>query len=194
MLFTASAHGGLERGEITRTFRMWARPQVKVGGRYHAGPVDLIVDDLKKVPVRKISDTDAQKSGFDDRDALVQFLRSRQPLDDKSPVWRVDFHAVERMDEPSIADDRELSDADVRDIERRLERLDAASPTGPWTRAVLQLIADNPGVVSTELAEKMGRERAAFKTDVRKLKRLGLTISLDVGYRLSARGEAFLGR
>jgi hypothetical protein len=40
----------------------------------------------------------------------------------------------------------------------------------------------------------VGRERPAFKTDVRKLKRLGLTISLDVGYRLSPRGEAFLGR
>jgi hypothetical protein len=194
MLFTASAHGGLERGEITRTFRVWARPHVKVGGRYHAGPVDLIVDGLKKVPVRKISDTDAQSSGFDDRDALVEYLRTRQTLDEKAVVWRVDFHAVERADEPSIADDRELSDADVHDIERRLERLDASSPSGAWTGTTLRLIADNPGVVSTELAEKMGRERPAFKTDVRKLKRLGLTISLDVGYRLSPRGEAFLGR
>jgi hypothetical protein len=194
MLFTASAHGGLARGEITRTFRTWTRPQVKVGGRYHAGPVDLIVDDLKKVPVRKLTDSDAQKSGFDDRHALVEFLRAREALDDKAVVWRVDFHAVERADEPSIADDRERTDADVEDIERRLERLDASSPTGPWTGTVLRLIAENPGVVSTDLAEKMGRERAAFKTDVRKLKRLGLTISLDVGYRLSPRGEAFLGR
>ena len=31
-----------------------------------------------------------------------------------------------------------------------------------------------------------------FKTDVRKLKELGLTESLEVGYRLSPRGEAVL--
>ena len=38
------------------------------------------------------------------------------------------------------------------------------------------------------------REVPAFKRDVRKLKNLGLTISLEVGYRLSPRGEAYLRR
>ena len=47
-------------------------------------------------------------------------------------------------------------------------------------------------VVSTALAELLGRERPALKTDVRKLKRLGLTESLEVGYELSPRGRAFL--
>jgi hypothetical protein len=37
-------------------------------------------------------------------------------------------------------------------------------------------------------------ERAPFKLDVRKLKRLGLTESLEVGYRLSPRGRAFIDR
>jgi hypothetical protein len=32
----------------------------------------------------------------------------------------------------------------------------------------------------------------AFKRDVRRLKELGLTESLEVGYRLSPRGRAFL--
>jgi hypothetical protein len=31
-----------------------------------------------------------------------------------------------------------------------------------------------------------------FKIDVRKLKNLGLTESLDIGYRLSPRGRAYL--
>jgi predicted transcriptional regulator len=44
--------------------------------------------------------------------------------------------------------------------------------------------------VSTELAKALGAERFAFKQDVRKLKELGLTESLEVGYRLSPRGEA----
>jgi hypothetical protein len=38
----------------------------------------------------------------------------------------------------------------------------------------------------------MGRETAPFKRDVRKLKELGLTESLPVGYRISPRGMAVL--
>jgi hypothetical protein len=37
----------------------------------------------------------------------------------------------------------------------------------------------------------MGRETLPFKRDVRKLKELGLTESLEVGYRLSPRGRAY---
>ena len=37
-------------------------------------------------------------------------------------------------------------------------------------------------------------EKAVFKSRVRKLKALALTESLEVGYRLSPRGEAVLGR
>jgi biotin operon repressor len=49
-------------------------------------------------------------------------------------------------------------------------------------------------VRAADLAAGLGRERAAFKADVRKLKELGLTESLEVGYRLSPRGRALLGR
>jgi hypothetical protein len=46
--------------------------------------------------------------------------------------------------------------------------------------------------VSGELAEQVGSERAPFKRRVRQLKELGLTESLEVGYRLSPRGERYL--
>jgi hypothetical protein len=85
-----------------------------------------------------------------------------------------------------------LTDADRDDIQRRLDRLDRASTHGPWTRAVLETIAANPAVRAPDLAAGFGRETQPFKRDVRKLKELGLTISLDVGYRLSPRGEAYL--
>ena len=38
----------------------------------------------------------------------------------------------------------------------------------------------------------MGLERVVFKRRVRRLKELGLTESLEVGYRLSPRGEVLL--
>ena len=63
---------------------------------------------------------------------------------------------------------------------------------GPWTRQVLRLIAENPGVRAPDLAASLGRDTLAFKRDVRRLKELGLTISLPVGYELSPRGRAYL--
>ena len=87
-----------------------------------------------------------------------------------------------------------LTPDDVAELERRLSRLDRASTHGPWTGDVLRLIAARPGVRAGDLAEAIGRERLPFKADVRKLKALGLTESLPVGYRLSPRGEAWLSR
>jgi biotin operon repressor len=91
-----------------------------------------------------------------------------------------------------LSHDTALSAADVDALTKRLQRMDARSPAGPWTFETLTLIAQRPGVVSTELARQIGMERFAFKANVRKLKALGLTVSLETGYRLSPRGKAFL--
>ena len=52
------------------------------------------------------------------------------------------------------------------------------------------LIDLNPTVRAPDLAARVGRETADFKKDVRKLKELGLTESLAIGYLLSPRGQA----
>jgi hypothetical protein len=203
MRFTADAHPGLASGAITLTFRPWTRPQAKVGGRYQVADVVLLVDDLQQVKVADITDADARRAGEADAQALVDRMARRprgryatnRPAPDVGPdslVWRVAFHRVDPDPTPRLADQAELGDDAVADIARRLARLDRASPFGPWTAATLGLIADNPGLVSTKLAEQLGRDRPSFKVDVRKLKRLGLTESLEVGYRLSARGQAYL--
>ena len=68
----------------------------------------------------------------------------------------------------------------------------ASSAHGPWTRATLAVIAANPACRAADLAAALGRERDDWKRDVRKLKELGLTISLEVGYELSPRGQLTL--
>jgi hypothetical protein len=57
---------------------------------------------------------------------------------------------------------------------------------------VLDVIKRRPATRAPDLAESFDRETQPFKTDVRKLKNLGLTLSLPVGYQLSPRGEAYL--
>jgi hypothetical protein len=72
------------------------------------------------------------------------------------------------------------------ELQRRVERM------GPWAMEYLRTIAEKPGVRAPDLAASYGMETRAFKLRVRRLKELGLTESLPVGYRLSRRGEAFL--
>ena len=83
----------------------------------------------------------------------------------------------------------ELSDTEIEQIVGRLRRLDARSPAGPWTTRVLTAVEEQPGVVARTLAERLGCEKDWLKPQVRKLKNLGLTVSLTTGYELSPRGR-----
>ena len=95
-------------------------------------------------------------------------------------------------DDPRIALRERLPEhAELEAIVMRLARIDAASPTA-WTTRYLQLVADQPGIVSRVLAPQVDADVPPFKRRVRQLKELGLTESLEVGYRLSPRGRAVL--
>jgi hypothetical protein len=177
-------HEGLRDGSITLTFRHWKRPQARVGGRYHTGGGDLIVESIEQVRTGAITDADARRAGSADAAALRREMRWGDDL----TVLRIAFRREESTRPPPAPS------LDDEEIDRRLDRFDTSSPTGPWTRATLEVIARRPAVRAGDLAAELGRERLSFKADVRKLKRLGLTESLDVGYRLSSRGRAYLDR
>jgi hypothetical protein len=92
-----------------------------------------------------------------------------------------------------LREQADLSPDELAGIRRRLERIDAASTDGPWTQRVLEIIAERPATRSAALAKDLGEpDLVQFKARVRRLKALGLTESLAVGYRLSPRGEAVL--
>ena len=187
MMFTQDAVPGLADGSITVTFRNWKRPQAKVGGRFHRGDLWFEVDSVTVVPVSSITRADARRAGEKDVAGVRRRLRDPEPT---AEVFRIAFHRIAPAGPP--VDEADLSADDVADLTRRLDRLDRASAAGAWTRPTLALIATHPGVVSTALAETLGRDRPALKTDIRKLKALGLTLSREVGYELSPRGRAFL--
>jgi hypothetical protein len=188
VLFAPRFRSGIVEGSITLTFRRWKRAQVIAGRRYRTPVGMLEVETVDLVDADDIDDDEAQRAGFPSADALRDVLRG----DPGDPVYRVQFHAVTEPDPRDVlAHDDRLSDADVEELDRRLDRLDGASSHGAWTAATLAAIAEHPGVRAADLAESLGRERAPFKLDVRKLKALGLTLSLDIGYKLSPRGEAY---
>ena len=189
MLFRAATLPRIADGSITLAFRRQRRPTVRAGGTLTTPVGVLAIDDVRIVTEDEITDDDARRAGYAALDELVAELGP--PSDDRQ-LYRVELHVA--GPDPRVAERArdDLSHDDVAELRQRLARLDRASTHGPWTAEVLALIAERPAVRAGDLADALGRERLAFKTDVRKLKALGLTESLDVGYRLSPRGRAWL--
>lgn len=189
MQIQARYAAGIADGSVTLTFRRWKRLQVVAGHTYRTAAGRVVVDAVDVVDAASISDRDARRAGYTSIDALRADLRG----DPTDTVYRIQLRPADDPDpRAELAASAALDDDAVADLDRRLDRLDRHSPTGPWTRATLEVIGRRPAVVSSDLAAELGRDRPAFKLDVRKLKGLGLTISLERGYRLSPRGEAYL--
>jgi biotin operon repressor len=191
MQFEPRLRTGLHDGSITMAFRRWRRPQVVAGHQYRTGLGMVLAESVDIVEPSDITRAQARDAGFPSAEALVNDLRGDPAL----PLYRIRFRPLDGPDpRAELAATAALTDADAAAITRRLARMDEASKRGPWTTDVLELIARQPAVVSTTLAAEIGWERADFKTHIRRLKELGLTISLDVGYRISPRGAAYLAR
>jgi hypothetical protein len=190
LLFKKAFFAGLQDGTITLTFRRWQKPHVRPGGRYRCHPIGVLeVDKLELVTVAQIRDTDAPAAGFATRDALVAYLAELGPLDDATAVYRVELHHGGDGDRVELALADQLTADDIATIRAKLARLDRDEK---WTQKTLSIIAKHPRIAASQLAKKLGRETLPFKVDVRKLKKLGLTQSFEVGYEISPRGRAYL--
>ncbi len=172
-------------GTVTCAFRRWDRPRVRVGGTQRTPVGVLEFTAVDAVDEADLTLDDARAAGFADLTAL------QRAQSGDGQLYRVTVRLAGPDPRVALRTKRRLSQADRTEIVTRLARMDRSSPHGPWTAAVLELIAENPGVRAPDLAARMGRETLPFKRDVRKLKELGLTESLEVGYRLSPRGRAF---
>jgi hypothetical protein len=187
--FTGPDAKAAAAGTITVQFRRWATARVVAGRTYRTNAGRIDVTSVR--PVTKVTQADARRAGRDTAEQLLAEL----PGDPAHPLWRIEFAPATDPDpRAALAADDGLDDAAVAELTRRLDRLDRASSHGAWTRQYLRTIADRPGVRAPDLAAAYGRETAPFKIDVRKLKNLGLTHSLAVGYELSPRGRAYLER
>ena len=189
MLIERRLHAGIRDGTVTVMFRRWKRQQVTAGNTYRTAAGRIVVDEVTEVAPSRIRSADARAAGYPSVAAAVADLRGA-PGD---PVFLLRIHlAAEEDPRAALAADADLSTEDVVEITRRLDRLDRASTHGPWTAETLDVIRRRPAVRAGDLAAELGREMLPFKVDVRKLKNLGLTLSLEVGYRLSPRGEAYV--
>lgn len=192
LLFQKRFHEGLVSGTVTLTFRRWERARVRVGGRYRCHPIGVLeVREVGEVRVSAITEAEAVRAGFASRAELLAYMKSASeaPLRPSTLVWRIGLQHGGDGDRVELALADRLSAEDVQEIATKLARLDA---NRAFTSETLSIIDERPRVAASQLALALGRETLPFKEDVRKLKKLGLTQSFEVGYEISPRGRAYL--
>jgi hypothetical protein len=188
MLLNHDVLAGIETGRIGAVYRRWEELRVKPGSTRRTAIGVLEVTSVDEIDGDSLTPADAAEAGFETVAELLVSAGSRG-----GTLYRIRLRHVGA--DPRVSLRLAIPDEDeIAELSRRLDRFDRASTHGPWTWETLWLIADNPGVRAEDLAASVGREKMPFKLDVRKLKEMGLTESLRVGYRLSPRGEEVLSR
>jgi hypothetical protein len=189
MLFQSRFHDGIRRGDITCTIRIWQRPHVRVGGRYQLGTGSIQVDRIQEMEFDGLTPALARRSGFG---SVVELLKvAKHGAGER--IFLIDFHFIDAPAKPPQRIGGRLDADSINALVAKLDAMDGRA-TQPWTRATLREIGEHPGLRAADLAATLGRERLELKRDIRKLKALGLTISLEVGYRLSERGVQVAGK
>ena len=178
MLFKASQLRGIADGSIDLTFRRWPAPRVRAGSQQRTAIGVIAFDAVDRVD--DLTDADARRAGWTSRDAVFKQFARRE-----GDLYRIELHLA-GPDPRAVLRERVPTAEELEALQSRLERW------GPWAIEYLETIARQPGVRAPDLAAGFGMETHAFKLRVRRLKELGLTESLRIGYRLSPRGEAFL--
>lgn len=192
MLFKDAQIDGIRAGRTTRTFRRWRQPRVTTGSIYRLRPGVAVRVTAIRVWNKALTKGDARAAGFADLAALVHALG---PPASGTTLYRVDFERTATPADPRRAlAARPAADEEIEGLRTRLAAMDRRTADGPWTHRVLAAIADRPGCRAADLAERLRLDTATLKARVRRLKALGLTESLETGYRLSPRGASVLAR
>ncbi len=188
MLLKDETIAAIRAGRITLLFRRWKTPRAKAGGR--SRDARGVVEVLSVERVRRVTEREARAAGHASLAALREDLARHSGDGD---LYRIAVRWGGADPRAALRQRAKLGTDEQSALAAKLVRLDARSSDGAWTARVLRAIAAQPGVVSTKLAAQLGMPRPEFKLRVRKLKELGLTESLEVGYRISPRGRAMLG-
>jgi hypothetical protein len=185
VLFRQPFLEGVHRGKFSLAFRRWHRPRVKAGTklRTEIGVVEVV--QIEPILEIEITERDAELAGYNNKQELLQVLREFR----SGQLFRIQLRYAGSDPRIGLRNKVALS---ADEFGRIRQTLHGYERSGPWTRQVLELISEKEAIVARKLAAQMKMETPAFKRRVRQLKELGLTESLESGYRLSLRGQAYL--
>ncbi len=176
---------GIKEGSVSRAFRRWRKPAVRAGSiiKTSVGLVNIL--EVNEINEADLTKEDAFAAGFSTLESLLKTLRGKAG----DPLFSItlSYHAPDPRIRLRESVDIEPDELSV--IKNALLRLDQFSKSGPWTQKVLVAILQHPGLRAADLALLVSKEKEWLKLHVRKLKNLGLTISLEPGYEISPRGK-----
>lgn len=178
----------IRSGEITLQFRRWKRRTVKSGGTVKTSVGVLAIGAITPVDADAVTDAEARRAGFADAADFLDWLDTMKPGD----LDRIEVSFQGEDPRARLREDDDLSEEELDAIVAKLDSFDARADTGPWTETAMRLIERYPGRPAEQLAREAGQEKLPFKSRIRKLKTLGLTESLEIGYLISPRGRKVL--
>jgi hypothetical protein len=167
-------------------FRKWKRPTVKQGGALNT-PIGLLAIDEVSI-VTSVSDFELIQSGYEDRDELQKELSKSTG----NTLFRIKFHLSGEDPHISLRNKTNLSSEELLKLNQKIVRFNNSKIYPGWATKVLKTIQQNPGESAASISEAVGYEKDWLKPSIRKLKELGLTINLEIGYSISPRGNAYL--
>ncbi|WP_381792768.1 hypothetical protein [Streptomyces niveus] len=188
MMLTRGVAEGVARGDVTLAFRRWATSRDSAGSTFLSVAGVIVVDTVERIDPATVTPEDARAAGAGGVEDVLAALRGAKG----DPVFRIALSYGGPDPRAAIATDAALTPDDIARIAEALDRLDARGTRGAWTHETLRLIANNPGTWAADLTRTLGVGKDTLKRDIRKLKTLGLTLSLGTGYTLSPRGTAWL--
>lgn len=188
MLIKLEILEAIKAGEIDLQFRRWKRATVKPGGTLKTRVGVMQIGEITPLSVDQVELRDVKRAGFANLEDFRRWLDTMKPGD----LCKIEISYLGEDPRVALRNNPNLGSTEMAEVQSKLDQMDARSDGGPWTSAYLQKIADNPARLAEELAHELGMEKHPFKARVRRLKEMGLTESLEVGYRLSPRGKTVL--
>ncbi|NMG40748.1 ASCH domain-containing protein [Chelativorans sp. ZYF759] len=188
MLFNQRILEGIAHGDVTLAFRRWKRQQIRPGTRLRTALGEVRIGEVRQVEETAVSEDDARQAGFDSLAGLWRDLREGEDR----RLFRIAIDGLAQDTRVALREDAVLGAEETSALTKKLARWDKANGSDGYHRRVLQSIAGKPATPAVELAKLLDVEKLKLKRDIRKLKEIGLTESLKVGYRLSPRGRTFL--
>ena len=174
-------------GQISLIFRKWKKKIINKGTllKTSIGQVEIL--DIKEISSTEISVKDTHEAGYEKLSDLLETLNSYP-----GKLFKIGVRYHSQDPRIILRNKSTLDKVEFDQIKLKLQRLDKYSKHGDWTILVLHAILENPKLKSGDLAFIVDKERVWLKTNIRKLKNVGLTISHEVGYSISPLGKIFL--
>jgi hypothetical protein len=188
MLFKTKFSTLIKSKKIETAIRKWTRPTVKENGTLITAAGQLRLTSVKKINYNEITDKEIIEAGYSGREELDTELSHKNA----GEIYKITFRLEGEDPRVKLRENSDITTYELAALQKKLQALEARSKVKGWTLRILEAVNNKPGLYAIQYANKLGYEKMWFKLHIRKLKNLGLTISLENGYEISQRGKAFL--